>query len=241
MELAGKRVLITGAGKDTGIGFAAARILAGEGAQVILTARSADTAQALAARIDGDVMGHALDITDAAGIGALVEKVDGLHGGLDVLINNAAATSTWGETAAEADLSAAREALDVILMGSWAVTQAFLPLLRRSATPRVVMVSSGAGSHGDAAFGLTTSNAMGPSYAIAKAALNALTVRLALGEDGPIRINAVCPGFTATFPGGAEMGARPVEEGAQSILWAARIDNDGPTAGFFRDGTPLPW
>lgn len=54
-------------------------------------------------------------------------------------------------------------------------------------------------------------------------------------------MNAVCPGFTATFPGGAEMGARPVAEGARGIVWAALVPNDGPSGGFFRDGVPLPW
>ena len=239
MDMAGKVVLITGAGRAAGLGHAVARILAGEGARVILTARHG--AEGLAAGIGGDVTGRTLDVTDAAAVAALAGEVEASHGGLDILINNAAVTSSWGETAATADLGSARAALEVILLGSWAVTQALLPLLRKSATPRVVMVSSGAGSHGDPAFGLTTPNAMGPSYAVAKAALNALTVRLALGEDGPIRINAICPGFTATFEGGAAMGARPVEEGAASILWAARIGNDGPTAGFFRDGAPLPW
>ncbi|MFM7445410.1 MAG: SDR family NAD(P)-dependent oxidoreductase, partial [Tabrizicola sp.] len=106
---------------------------------------------------------------------------------------------------------------------------------------RLVNVSSGAGSHGDTAFGLTTDNAMGTSYAVAKAALNALTAKLAKEETSGVKINAVCPGFTATFPGGAEMGARPVSEGAASILWAADLPQDGPTGGFFRDGKPLPW
>lgn len=75
---------------------------------------------------------------------------------------------------------------------------------------------------------------MGTSYAVAKAALNALTVELACEETSPVKSNAVCPGFSATSPGGAEMGAA-------SILWAADLPDDGPTGGFFRDGKPLPW
>lgn len=83
---------------------------------------------------------------------------------------------------------------------------------------------------------------MGTSYAVAKAALNALTVRLAI-EEKPNRVlvNAVCPGFTATFEGGAQMGARPVADGAASVVWAALLEDNGPSGGFFRDGQPLAW
>ena len=241
MEFDGKIALVTGAGRESGLGFATARRLAVEGATVLLTARDGAAAQALAARLGERVTGYALDVTDQGASAALADEVKARFGRLDILVNNAALTSVWGETAATADMTAARAALEVILLGSWSVTQAFLPLLRQSGSPRVVMVSSGAGSHADPAFGLTTPNAMGPSYAVAKAALNALTGRLALEETGPIRINAVCPGFTATFPGGAEMGARPVDNGVDSILWAARLGNDGPTGQLFRDGSPLPW
>lgn len=132
--------------------------------------------------------------------------------------------------------------LETTLFGSWRLIQALLPLLRKSANGRVVNVSSGAGSHADPVFGLATGNRMGTSYAVAKAALNALTVKLAHEEQATgVRINAVCPGFTATFPGGAEMGARPVADGAAGIAWAALLDRDGPTGGFFRDGQPLGW
>ena len=131
---------------------------------------------------------------------------------------------------------------DTTVIGTWTLTRALLPLLSASARGRIVNVSSGAGSHGDRAFGLTTDNAMGPGYGIAKAALNALTARLAHEHAASgLKINAVCPGFTATFDGGAEMGARPVEEGAASVVWAAVLDDDGPNGGFFRDGEPLPW
>jgi NAD(P)-dependent dehydrogenase (short-subunit alcohol dehydrogenase family) len=82
---------------------------------------------------------------------------------------------------------------------------------------------------------------MGPSYATAKAALNALTAVLAKQLGPRFKVNAVCPGLTATFPGGLEMGARPVEQGARGIVWAAALTSDGPTGGFFRDGKPLAW
>lgn len=100
-------------------------------------------------------------------------------------------------------------------------------------------VSSGAGSHGDTVFGLTFNQNMGPSYSVSKAALNALTVKIAIKlKDTGILVNAVCPGFTATAPGMEAMGARPVSEGAAGLVWAATLPDDGPTGGFFRDGKP---
>ena len=80
------------------------------------------------------------------------------------------------------------------------------------------------------------------AYAASKAGLNALTVKLAseLQKDG-ILVNAVCPGFTATHPGMKEMGARPVEEGAASVVWVVMLPDHGPTGKFFRDGSELPW
>ncbi len=239
----GRVVLVTGVGKETGIGFALCRALAARGDTVWLTARRADQAHDLAARLAmPSVIAAGVDVADARQIADLRDGVQQRSGGLDVLINNAAAVAPWGETAQGADLGVARGVIDATLMGTWAMCQTFLPLLRSSVGGRIVNVSSGAGSHGDTAFGLTTSNGMGTSYAVAKAALNALTVKLAVEETASaMRINAVCPGFTATFEGGAAMGARPVEDGAASVLWAADIPNDGPTGGFFRDGLLLPW
>jgi NAD(P)-dependent dehydrogenase (short-subunit alcohol dehydrogenase family) len=193
----------------------------------------------MAATIPGDVRPVAIDLADRAAILAAATLIG--QGGLDLLINNAAAVAPWGETAAGADLEMAQSVLNVTLLGTWAMCQAFLPLLRAAKAGRLVNVSSGAGSHGDLAFGLTTANGMGTSYAVAKAALNALTAKLAREDPSGVKINAVCPGFTATFDGGAAMGARPVAEGAASILWAADLPDDGPTGGFFRDGKALAW
>jgi NAD(P)-dependent dehydrogenase (short-subunit alcohol dehydrogenase family) len=56
-----------------------------------------------------------------------------------------------------------------------------------------------------------------------------------------VLVNAVCPGLTATYPGAEAMGARPVTDGAASVVWAVTLPDSGPTGGFFRDGQPLPW
>lgn len=235
--------VVTGAGRRQGIGFEVARQLAQRGIKVLLTARDAEAAEARSAELRRqslDVQARVVDVADAASVEALARSIERDFGRLDILVNNAAGVSAYGEQAATADLTQAHAVLETTLFGSWRMSQALLPLLHKSAHPRLVNVSSGAGSHGDKAFGLTTGNAMGSSYAVAKAALNALTVKLA-NENQAVRINAVCPGFTATFEGGEQMGARPVRDGAASVVWAALLPNDGPTGGFYRDGQPLAW
>jgi NAD(P)-dependent dehydrogenase (short-subunit alcohol dehydrogenase family) len=155
------------------------------------------------------------------------------HSAIDVLVNNAAVNYDTGQRASSADLDDVRRTLDTNLFGAWAVTLALLPLLRASAAPRIVNVSSEGGS-------LTNMGGGTPAYSTSKAALNALTRMLAaeLRSDG-ILVNAVCPGWVATDMGGA--GGRPVSAGAASVLWAADLPGTGPTGGFFRDGRPLPW
>ncbi|WP_257166679.1 SDR family NAD(P)-dependent oxidoreductase [Bradyrhizobium sp. SRS-191] len=235
--------LITGAGRATGIGFEVARQLGRRGCRIILTARTAADAQARAAELNAAGVvaeGHGMDITDPDATAKVAALLDERFGRLDVLVNNAATLGSYDETASSADLAEVRANFESTLFGAWSVAQIFLPLLRNSAHGRLVNVSSGAGSHSDAEFGLATAAPMPASYGVAKAALNALTVKLAR-ENPTLRVNAVCPGFTATFDGGAAMGARPVADGAASVVWAALMGDDGPTGGFFRDGNPLGW
>lgn len=234
--------LVTGAGH--GIGLEVCRQLAGRGWTVVLTARTLDQAREAAATLgglDGKVHARALDVADDASPRALAADLGWALGRVDVLINNAASAADWYETAGTADLRVARAVLETNLFGAWRTTQALLPLLRRSRRARIVNVSSGAASHGDAQFGLGAGPTMA-SYAISKAALNALTVKLALElHEDRILVNAACPGLTATTPGMEAMGARPVADGAASVIWAATLPDGGPTGGFFRDGRPLPW
>lgn len=237
--------LVTGVGRAGGLGYELCRQLSQRGLRVFLTARHLDTAEALAMRLrglPGESTPLELDISLPSSVAGAVARVGKQTGRLDILINNAAGLAPAGELPSNADLTLSRTVFDSTLFGTWRVIQAFLPLLRCSKHARVVNVSSGAGSHGDPQFGMSSTNAMGPSYAVSKAGLNALTALFAreLKSDG-ILVNAVCPGLTATFPGAEQMGARSLAEGAASILWAAFIDDQGPTGGFFRDGKPLPW
>ncbi len=246
-DFASKVALVTGVSRAEGIGFEVCRQLADREITVILTARNLDTAERLAQQLkvevpNRDVRSAPLNVTDEEQIKRLADQIEHTFGKLDILINNAAGVAPYGEKAADADLETAQAVMNVTLFGAWRMCQAFLPLVRKSPGGRIVNVSSGAGSHGDPVFGLTTNNGMGTSYAVAKAALNALTVKLAREEgNAGVLINAVCPGFTATFPGGEAMGARPVADGAAGILWAALLPDGGPSGDLFRDGQPLAW
>ena len=227
-------VLVTGSAK--GIGREVARPLTERGETVIVSARDGTRARQVADELGARAV--ELDVTDDASVAAAADAI----GELDVLVNNAAAFVDWSEMASAADLATARGVIDTNLLGTWRVTQAMLPLLRRSAHPRIVMVSSGGGSHADEQFGLTRRGGAAATYGISKAALNALTATLAAElASTPVLVNAVCPGLTATWPGAEQMGARPVADGAASVLWAATLPDDGPRGGFFRDGEPLGW
>lgn len=183
-----------------------------------------------------------LDVVDPDSIASAAGRVEAEIGRLDVLVNNAAAYVDWMQTPSGAELDETRAVMEVNLYGPWRMVQSFLLLLRLSEHPRVVNVASGAGSHGQPAFGLAAPGGTAASYGISKAALIALSSKLAAElADSPVLVNAVCPGLTATWPGAENLGARPVSEGAAGIVWAATLPDDGPRGGLFRDGQPLPW
>lgn len=227
-DVEGRIALVTGGAR--GLGVEVCRQLAQAGMTVWMTARDEDRATAVAAELasEGDVRSARLDITDPAEVEALAGRIEEL----DVLVNNAAIDFDTDARALTVDLDRVRRDLETNLFGAWAMSQAFTPHLRASSHPRLVNVSSGAGSL--AGMGRGT-----PAYSISKVALNGLTRKLAaeLRRDD-VLVNSVCPGWTATDMGG---GGRPVAEGARSITWACLLDDDGPTGGFFRDGEAIEW
>jgi NAD(P)-dependent dehydrogenase (short-subunit alcohol dehydrogenase family) len=233
LESARPVAVVTGANR--GLGREVCRQLAARGYTVALTARDLAKATAAAREIDRTadrVLACQLDVSDSASVRAMSNWLSSTLGGCDVLVNNAAIDYDVDERAVTADLQRVRRALETNVFGAWETTQAVLPLLRRSAHPRIVNVSSESGSISEMTGGT-------PAYAMSKAALNALTRMLAyeLVADG-VLVNAVCPGWTDTDMG---LGGRPVSEGAASIVWAALLPDGGPTGGFFRDGRALPW
>lgn len=234
-DFGGRVALVTGAYR--GIGLEVTRQLARRGFKVVLTARDTGKAEAAAKdlRRQGlDVFAAALDVTDPHSVGEAARFVEEKFGRLDVLVNNAAVLYDDWQRAENANLDTAREAFETNTLGPWRVSQAFLPLLRKSKHPRVVNVSSESGS-------LASMGGGTPAYGVSKAGLNVLTRKLA-DELRPshVLVNSVCPGWVATEMGGPD-APRTVEEGAASVVWAATLPDGGPTGGFFRDGEPLPW
>ncbi|GGR39570.1 SDR family oxidoreductase [Streptomyces roseolus] len=235
MSTAAPVSLVTGGNR--GIGRETARRLAGLGHTVLLSARRLEDAERAAAEpapgVSGTLVPCRLDVTDADSVRALARRVEEEFGRLDVLVNNAAVNYDTARRAVSVDLDEVRRTLETNLFGAWRTTQEFLPLLRRSSHARVVNVSSESGSLADMSGGT-------PAYGVSKAALNALTRKLAdeLRAER-ILVNAVCPGWIATDMGGP--GGAPVDQGATGIVRAATLPDSGPTGGFFRDGEPLPW
>lgn len=223
-------------GGNRGIGLEVCRQLAQHNHIVILGSRDDTKGREAAREVSGDgltIIPCQLDVTDLESIEQVRSHVATDYGRLDVLVNNAATLYDSWQDAIDADLAQVREAFETNALGAWNMVRAFLPLMRKSRHARVVNVSSESGS-------LASMGAGTPAYSVSKAALNALTRILAaeLRRDR-ILVNAVCPGWVATDMGGP--GGRPVEKGAASVVWAALLQDNGPTGGFFRDGRPVPW
>jgi NAD(P)-dependent dehydrogenase (short-subunit alcohol dehydrogenase family) len=227
--------LVTGAYR--GIGLEVARQLARRGFATVLTARDAGKAEAAAGELTREglkVVAFPLDVTDPESVAAASRFVGERFGRLDVLVNNAAILYDSWQRAEGADLETVRAAFETNTLGAWRVARAFIPLLRRSAHARLVNVSSQSGS-------LASMGGGTPAYSVSKAALNALTRMLADElRDARVLVNSVCPGWVATEMGGPDAPRTPAE-GAASVVWAATLDDEGPTGGFFRDGRPLAW
>ncbi|MEV6414643.1 SDR family NAD(P)-dependent oxidoreductase [Kribbella sp. NPDC051718] len=225
--------LITGANR--GIGAELARQLHEQGWTVLLGVRDLgkgrETARAISASSER-LLPVKLDVSDPDDAATAAEWAAERVGQVDAVINNAAILYDPAERAISVDLGSVHRAMETNLYGAWRVSQAFLPLLRRSDHPRIVNVSSEGGAISEMTGGA-------PAYNVSKAALNALT-RLLAGElrRDRILVNAICPGWTDTDMG---QGGRPVRDGARSVLWGVNLPDDGPTGGFFRDGRPLPW
>jgi NAD(P)-dependent dehydrogenase (short-subunit alcohol dehydrogenase family) len=236
-----KNALITGAGRSAGLGFAVARDLAERGYHVLLAARDQSAAEPLAAQLRQD--GYAatalrLDLCDRAGMDEAAGLLAETFGHLDVLVNNASAMPDFQVLdALDADMDAVRDALDVSVIGPWALIQAMLPLLTAAPAARIVNVSSLSAQQ--IATGLDLGAPLrSPAHSMAKYVLNALTTVLARALAGtPILVNAVDPGNTATHPErGDDPSDRPAADSARDVVKAATLGADGPTGQLFTAG-----
>jgi NAD(P)-dependent dehydrogenase (short-subunit alcohol dehydrogenase family) len=228
--------LITGASR--GLGLESARRLAGQGWTVLAGAREPGPLAETLEGSDLDIRPLALDVTDDASVAAAVKEVEDAVGTLDVLVNNAGIAGAEREIhPADTTADDLRAVYETNVFGPVRVTHAFLPLLRRSEHPRLVMVSSSLGSLGDMNAG-RWERYPHLAYPSSKSALNMISVLYAK-TLADVLVTVVNPGWTATNLN-AFQGSQSLEEGTDAIV-AATLDTAGPTGRFVdRDGD-VPW
>jgi len=234
--------LVTGA--NSGIGKQIARQLLGVGFTVYVGARDLDRGRAAVDELGSNARLLVLDVTDEQSVAAAATAVPRL----DVLVNNAG-ISDAGQPPTTTDLATLRRVYETNVFGVLAVTNAFLPALRRSAHPRIVNISSGTGSLSWSTgphphFDHDTHGAFA-AYRSSKAALNALTIFYAqeLAAQGSMKVNALAPGLRATNLNSraAEHGGDPAVAAAEAVRLAL-LDDDGPTGAFFSwDSSIASW
>jgi len=238
----GAIALITGANK--GIGYEIARGLGARKIVVLIGARDEARGQAAAAKLNDEGMDARfvpLDVTREETISRAAQWIAGQFGHLDILVNNAG-IAEWGFKPSDVDLAKVREVYETNLFGPMAVTQAMLPLLRRSKHGRIVNVSSSLGSlsmANDSQSPVSQFVALG--YNTSKTALNSMTVQFANElRDTPIKVNAVCPGYCATDINGHRC-PRSAAQGAIAPIRYATLGDEGPSGGIFDENGRVPW
>jgi NAD(P)-dependent dehydrogenase (short-subunit alcohol dehydrogenase family) len=228
-----KVALVTGANK--GIGFEIARELARMGWRVFLGARNENAGRAAAEKLRGagDVIFLEIDVSNHKSICAAADELGRQSERLDVLVNNAGILLDDEKDALAITPEIFEQTMRTNTLGPWLVSQAFVPLLKKSRGPRIVNVSSGSGQLEDGADGWA------PGYSVSKTALNGVTAQLAAALP-KFAVNSVCPGWVRTDMGG-ENATRSLAEGAATIVWLATDAPQDLTGKFVKDRKVIPW
>jgi len=229
-----KRIaLVTGANK--GIGFEVARDLARKGFHVFLGARDEKAGHAAEEKLrkEGEVTFLKIDVSSRESVERAAEEFSRQADHLDTLVNNAGICLDEDKDVVNVSADTFEKTLRTNTLGPLLVSQAFVPLLKKSSVPRIVNVSSGGGQLADGADGWA------PAYCISKTALNGVTSQLAAALP-KFAVNSVCPGWVRTDMGGAN-ATRSIAEGAAGIVWLAADAPQNETGKFWRDRKVIPW
>jgi len=234
--------LVTGANK--GIGYEIAAGLGALGWKVGVGARDDERRETAVEKLragGADVFGVPLDVTDDESVAAAARLIEESVGRLDVLVNNAAITGGPDQAPTVVSPATMRAVVETNVIGVIRVTNAVLPMLRRSASPRIVNMSSGVGSLTLQSTPGAETGPISAAYSASKTFLNAVTVQYAKElADTPVLVNAGCPGFVATDLNGFR-GTRTPEQGAAIAIRLATLPDGGPTGTYSDDSGPLPW
>ncbi|MEU9896959.1 SDR family oxidoreductase [Streptomyces phaeochromogenes] len=241
-----KIALVTGANK--GIGYEIAAGLGVLGYRVGVGAREQVRRESAVEKLRAagvDAFGVPLDVTAERSVTDAAELVERRAGRLDVLVNNAGISGEmgpgWIQDPTALDLDLVRTVVETNVIGVIRVTNAMLPLLRRSTSPRIVNVSSSVASLTRQADPDIEIGPVMAAYSPSKSFLNAVTVQYARQlADTDILINAACPGLVATDFTGFQ-GPRTPEQGAATAIRLATLPDGGPTGSFFEDDGVIPW
>lgn len=247
-----KQTIVLISGANAGIGLAVATQLAKDyGYHVIIGSRNADAGEKVAAALVADKFSASsvqLDITSDESIATAVSLIEQKFGLLDVLVNNAGILIDYsiGVIQANAGLSTRElfnKTFSTNITGTACLTEACVPLLRKSGSPRLVFVSSRMGSLSEA------TNKSTPFYSTdyrvydsSKAALNMLALNYArILEDDGAMVNVVCPGLVNTNLTRHHPMGSSTEMGAKRIVELAIAEKGGPTATFSDQAGSIPW
>jgi NAD(P)-dependent dehydrogenase (short-subunit alcohol dehydrogenase family) len=238
-------------GGNRGLGFQTALDLKKDSVKVVIGSR--DLAQGekaveklRAAGVDADVV--QFDITNPADYQAAYNYFDSKYGRLDILVNNAGVAAgkfpgTGPEhSAAQVPSDVLRRVFETNFFAQVALTDALLPLLKKSPAGRIVNLSSILGSLNlQADPNSPIYHAKSFAYDASKTALNAFTIHLAYElRDTNVKVNSAHPGWVKTDMGG-DQAPMELSEGGKTSAALATLPNDGPTGGYFHQGKPLPW
>jgi len=233
--LTGRHILITGISR--GVGLETARLFLAEGATLFGVGKDAARLERVQSELDPSgerLRVFACDLALADSAARIATAVAERFERLDVLLNNAGIQIDAGASGLidgqEATLT---RSMDVNLMAPYRLSLALLPLLRAGVEPRIVNVSSGAGT-----FAAMREPRIA-SYRLSKWALNGLTLLLAAELSGQIAVNAFDPGWVKTDLGGPNAPGSPVESARAALSIVTLPFTE--TGKFWKDGKEIPF